>query len=328
MRRREFIALVAGAAVARPLVAQAQATQRKGLPVIGFLHLGSERAIQPGIEAFQSGLTALGYVEGQNIRVIYRFADGKAEHLTELTTELTSSGAPIIVTIGTTAIRAVHQAAPNVPIVSWGSADPVMMGWAQSLARPGGMITGLFLVATTVAKPLELLKELRPQATVFGYLVNAANPGNPHFRRAIEDAAGALGIKVEILEVKQQSELAEAFRRMDSYGSLGVAILGDPLFVSTWPTIIQLARQHRVPTVFDTAAFVQQGGLFALSPNYHSLAKRAAWYVDQILKGTPAGDLPAEQATEYKLFVNLKTAKELGLTIPASLLARADEVIE
>src|SRR5262249_37779130 len=196
---------------------------------------------QQGIEAFQSGMAALGYKESENIRVLYRFADGRAESLSNLAVELVSLGAKIIVTGGTTSIRAIHQAVPNVAIVSLASGDPIMMGWAQTLARPGGMITGLFLFASTVAKPVELLKEGRPRANTSGYLFHAANPGNPHFRRIVDQAARALGIKVEIIEVKEQSELADAFNRMGSLGAEGLAIITDPVLGSNLAAIVELA---------------------------------------------------------------------------------------
>jgi ABC-type uncharacterized transport system substrate-binding protein len=255
--------------------------------------------------------------EPRRLLAQHRFGDrdGSAPITAELRGKpsLTTHGASIIVTASTTAIRAAHRAAPNVAIVSWGSGDPVLMGWAQTLARPAGMITGLFLVASTVAKPLELLKEMRPLATTFGYLFNATNPGNAEFRRIVEEAATRLGIKVDIIEVTELSELAEAFRRMQSYGAQGAAVIPDPLFNSNLPMISRLAREHRIPTVGDGRDFAKHGGLLAQSVNYLVLARRSAWYVDQILKGTPPGELPAEQTTEYKVIVNLKTAKELGL---------------
>jgi len=328
MNRRKFIVFAGGAAAAWPLATSAQGSDQKQVPVVAFLALGSEGALRPYTEAFRSGLATLGYMEGKNIRVLYRFADGNVERFTEMTAEVVSLGASIIVTSSTTAIRAAHRAAPNIAIVSWASGDPILMGWAQTLARPGGMITGLFLVASSVEKPLELLKEMRPLATTFGYLFNATNPGNAEFRRIVEEAAARLGIKVDVIEVKESPELAEAFRRMQSYGAQGVAVMADPLFGSNLPMISRLAREHRIPTVADGRDFAEQGGLLAQTVNYLGLARRSAWYVDQILKGTPAGDLPADQTTEYKLIVNLKTAKELGLTIPPSILTRADEVID
>ena len=266
-------------------------------------------------------------MQDQNIRVLSRFAHGKVERLTEMTTELVSLGAKIIVTSSTTAVRAAHAAAPNIPIVSWASADPVRMGWPQTLARPGGMITGLLLIDSTVVKPLELLKELRPKAITFGYLMNVSNPGNPHFRIEVDNVARVLGIKVEIIELKEQSELADAFIRMGSLGVEGLAVIPDPVLASNAAAIAQLARLRKLPTVGDRA-FLDAGGMLGLSANYRAMAKRSAWFVDRILKGTAPGDVAAEQATEFKLSVNLKTAKQLGITIPATILARADDVIE
>jgi putative ABC transport system substrate-binding protein len=232
----------------------------------------------------------------------------------------------IIVTNSGSSIQAAHNAAPNVPIVSWVGPDPVMMGWVQSLARPGGMITGLFFF-NVVGKRLELLKEVRPQATTFGYLLNAANPAN-QFRRPVDDAARALDIKLESVEVKALSELAEAISRMASLGVGGVVIAPDPVFYSKAPAIAELARAHKLPSVGDDRNFIDAGGLLALSINYPALARSSARFVDQILKGIAPGDLAAEQAKEFKIIVNLKTAKELGIIIPPALLARADEVIE
>ena len=327
MKRREFIALVGGAILPWPRSAGAQSTARKEPPVVGVLELGSE--YRDVIEAFRSGLAALGYVEGQNIRLLYRFADGKAERLSDLTTELVSLGARVIVTAGTTAVQAAHAAAPTVPIVSRASGDPVAMGWAQSLARPGGMITGMSIMGSELlVKRLDLLKQVRPQATAFVALLQAANPGNPIFAKQLEDGAGQLGVKVHVLEVKQLSELAEAFRRMTSLGVDGLLIIEDALFNSNLRVISELALQHRLPTVSGNRELPNTGGLFAYAFEYIAMARRSAWYVDRILKGEAPGDLAIEQPTEFKLIVNLKTAKALGLTIPPTLLALANEVIE
>jgi putative tryptophan/tyrosine transport system substrate-binding protein len=244
-----------------------------------------------------------------------------------LTRELVTLGATIIVTYSSASIQAAHNAAPNVPVISWVGPDPIMMGWAQSLARPGGMITGLFFIGV-FEKRLELLKEVRPQATTFGYLLNASNPANAQSGRAVDDKVRALGLKLDVVEVKEMSELADAISRMASLGVGGVVINPDPVFYSKAASIAELARAHKLPTVGDDRNFVDAGGLFALSINYPAMARSSARFVDQILKGTPPGDLPAEQPTEFKIIVNLKTAKELGITIPAALLARADEVIE
>jgi putative ABC transport system substrate-binding protein len=297
------------------------------MPTIGWLHLGSELSGKIPIEGFRSGLADLGYTDGRNIRVLYRFSDGNVDRFSALAIELVSLGAKVIVTASTTAIRAVHDAAPNVPIVTWGGADPRVMGWAQTLARPGGMITGVFEASSTT-KRLELLKAVRPQATRFGYLMNATNPGNPLFRLDAHDAARILGIKLAIIEVKNQAELAGAFDRMGSLGVEALAVTPDPVFGSNAETIAELGRIHKLPTVLESTRFVLAGGLLALTNDYVYLGRRSASYVDQILKGATPGDLAMEEGKVYRLLVNLKTAKELGISIPPSILARADEVIE
>ena len=199
------------------------------------------------------------------------------------------------------------------------------MGWAQTLARPGGMITGLFEAGSTT-KRLELLKAVRPQATRLGFLMNATNPGNPLWRLEAHDAARILGMKLAIIEVKDQSELADAVDRMGSLGVEALAIIPDPVLSSNAQIIAELARIHKLPTVFDGTLPI--GGLLAFTNDYVYLMRRSASYVDQILKGAAPGDLAMEEGRVYKLLVNLKTAKELGITIPPSVLARADEVIE
>jgi ABC-type uncharacterized transport system substrate-binding protein len=323
MRRRELIAII-GATVAWPMAAHAQ---QRAMPTIGWLSLAREPSDRAGVEAFRSGLADLGYTEGENIRVLYRYADGNVDRIPALTSELVSLGATIIVTYSTTAIRAAHDAAPNVPIVSWVSGNPVAMGWAQTLARPGGMITGVYQQGPT-EKRFELLKEVRPRGTTFGYLMNAANPGNPFWRKEADDAARRLGIKLEIVEVKHQSDIADAIDRMASLGVAGLTYIPDPVLGANSTMIAELALRHKLPSVGDRPSFVEAGGLFVFLENYLAMARRSAWYVDQIIKGVPPGDLAAELARELKLVVNMKTAKELGITIPPSVLVRADEVIE
>jgi putative tryptophan/tyrosine transport system substrate-binding protein len=324
MRRREFITLVGGAAAVWSGRAQAQ---QLAMPTIGWLYLGSEPSVRDEMEAFRSGLAALGYTEGRNIRVLYRYADGNADRLSALTVELVALGAAIIVTTGTTTIRAAHDAAPNVPIVSWSAWDPVAMGWAQTMAKPGGMITGVFQTGSD-GKWFQLLKEVLPQATAFGYLMNATNSGNPVWRRGADYVARTLGINIEIIEVKDQSELPDAIDRMRSLGVAGLVIFNDIVLDSNAATIAKLALTHKLPSVGAGRWFVDAGGLFAYDEGYDAMARRSAWYVDQILKGTAPGDLAAEQTAVYRLFVNLSTAKELGITIPPSVFARADEVVD
>src|SRR5262249_6780448 len=201
------------------------------------------------------------------------------------------------------------------------------MGWAQTLANPGGMITGVFEVIDN-GKLFELLKEVLPHATTFGFLLNGPNPINPITRKGVDYVARTLGINIDIIEVKDPSELADAVGRMRSLGVEGLAVGLDPVFSSNIEMIVELARMHKLPTAYGAARFVLAGGLFAFTNDYAYLARRSASYVDQILKGAAPGDLAAEQGRAYRLLVNLKTAKELGITIPPSVLARADEVIE
>src|SRR5215475_2149749 len=264
MKRRAFITLIAGAAAVWSSRAR---TQQPTVPTIGWLHLGTELSVRRVLEGFRSGLADLGYTEGKNIRVLYRFADWNADRLSALMGELVSLGATIIVTHNTTAIRAAHDAAPNVPIVSWAGPDPVALGLARTLARPGGMITGVFLTGSN--KPFELLKEVRPQATTLGFLMNATNPGNPAFRKGADYAARTLGINLEIIEVKDESELAGAIHRMGSLGIAGLAIIPDPFLGDDHiaATIAKLALTHKLPSVGDDRGFVDAGGLFAFDDN-------------------------------------------------------------
>jgi putative tryptophan/tyrosine transport system substrate-binding protein len=324
MKRREFITLAGAAAAVWSSRAQAQ---QRAMPTIGWLNLGSEPPERFAVEAFRSSLADLGYTEGKNIRVLYRFADGNADRLSALAGELVSLGATIIVTASSAAVRAAHDAAPNVPIVTWAGPSPLLMGWAQTLARPGGMITGVFDAQQHVKK-FELLKEVRPQATTFGFLLMAIHPSVPLTRKSVDYVARTLGISVEIIEVKDQSELADAFHRMKSLGVAGLALTSDPVFSSNARMLVELARTHKLPTVFEGGDFVSAGGLFDFTNDYVYMARRSASYVDQILKGAAPGDLAAEEGKVYKLLVNVRTAKELGITIPPSVLARADEVIE
>jgi putative ABC transport system substrate-binding protein len=324
MRRREFISLLSAAAAGWSSRVQAQ---QQAIPVVGYLGLESERAAQQYSEAYLSGFAALGYVEGKNIRLISRFADGHKDRLAPLTTELVSLGARVIVTTGGAAIEAAHKAAPSVPIVATMGPDPVMMGWARSLAKPGGMITGLF-ANTQSFKVFELLKEVRPQATKFGLFMNANNPATPYMRKYAVDGSRSIGIELEIIELKDLSELPAAFDRLRSQGVEGVSVTTDPVFNSNPALFAELALKHKLPSSGDDRTFAKAGGLFARSADYVKMASRPARFVDEILKGAAPGDLAAELSTDYQLTINLKTARALGVTIPPAVLARATDVIE
>jgi putative tryptophan/tyrosine transport system substrate-binding protein len=324
MRRREFITLLGAAAAEWSSRVQAQ---QQAIPVVGYLYLGSERTVEQYKEAFMSGFAARGYIEGKTFRLLSRFADGHTDRLAPLTTELVSLGARVILTAGGASIEAAHKAAPNVPIVSMIGPDPVMMGWAKSLAKPGGMITGLFFDSQS-PKRFELLKELRPQATRFGLLMNAANPATPYMRKHSVDGVRTIGVELEVIELKELSELAAAFDRLSSLRVEGVAIAADPVFNSNPALFAELALAHKLPSVGDDRSFVKAGGLFTRTANYLAMAPRPARFVDEILKGAAPGDLAVELSMEYELTVNLKTARELGITIPPTVFAAATEVIE
>jgi putative tryptophan/tyrosine transport system substrate-binding protein len=280
MRRREFLVLVSGTAVWS--IAAARAQQSPAIPVIGYLFLGSRRSIRPNIDAFLSGLASHGYIEGKNIRVSYQFADGHTDRLSTLTAELVSLGAKVIVTAGGASIEAAHKAAPSVPIVSLAGPDPVEMGWAKSLAKPGGMITGIFL-NTQAPEKFELLKELRPQATRFGLLMNGNNPATPYLRKHAVDGARTIGIELEVIELKELSDLSAAFDRLRALGLEGVAIIADPIFFSNSAPIAELALAHKLLSVGDDRSFAKAGGLLARSEDYLAIAARTARFVDEIL---------------------------------------------
>jgi len=324
MRRREFITLLGAAAAQWSSRVQAQ---QQAIPVIGYLFLGTQQWNQPFFDAFLSGLAARGYIEGKNIRVLYRFADGHSDRLSPLTTELVSLGARVIVTAGGASIEAAHKAAPSVPIVSLIGPDPVMMGWAKSFAKPGGMITGVFF-NTQAPKRFEVLKAVRPQATRFGLLMNATNPATPYMRKDSVDGARTIGVDLEVIELKELSELAAAFDRLASLGVEGVAIISDPFFNSHPTPFAELALSHKLPSVGDDPSYAKAGGLFSHSGNYLAISPRCARFVDEILKGAAPGDLAVELTVDYEITVNLKTAKELGVTIPPEVLAAATGVIE
>jgi putative tryptophan/tyrosine transport system substrate-binding protein len=303
MRRREFITLLG--ATAAEWASRVQA-QQQTIPVVGYLFLGSQRGYQPFSDAFLSGLASHGYIEGKNIRVLFRFAEGHQDQLALLTTELVSLGARVIVTIGTPSIEAVHKVAPSVPIVSLIGPDPVAMGWAKSLAKPGGMITGTFF-NTQVPKKVELLKELVPQATRFGVLMDGNNPATPFLKKHAVDGARTIGLELEVIELKEVSEFAAAFDRLRSLGVEGVVIGSDPIFFSNPAPSAELALAHKLPSVGDDRSFAKAGGL--CGPRRSS---------SRTYDGGGDGQLT----------VNLKTAKELGITVPPTVLVRATEVIE
>jgi putative ABC transport system substrate-binding protein len=325
MRRREFITLVGGAAAAWPLAARAQ---RPAMPVVGFLSPHASSVAYAG--GLPKGLQELGYAEGRNIRIEYRWAQGRFELLPELAAELVRLDVDVIVASLTEASLVAKKATTTTPIVMAGVADPVAVGLIASLARPGGNITGTSgLAADIVGKQIELLKEVVPGLSRVAVLWNPANSAFQALQLGqVEVAARMAGLQLQLLKARAPNEFEAAFADIVKEGTPALAVLGDPLFNIYAAAVAELALKNRLPTVSAGRAFTGAGILLSYGPSYFDLHKRAAAYVDKILKGAMPADLPVEQPTKFELVINLKTAKALGLEVPPTLLARADEVIE
>ena len=325
MRRREFITLLSGVATAAwPLAARAQ--QPVGLARIGFITLSAGPT--PNTEGFQQGLQQLGYVEGQNLVLIYRFAAGRTERLADFARELIQLKVDVFAIPSTEAIIAVRNINKTIPIVMLAISDPIGSGLVASFARPGGNTTGLTLYSTELAgKRLELLKEVVPRLARVALLVQRDHPPTVTLVEETQVAAKALRIKVQVFEVRPD-EIATAFRAISQAPPDAVIVQQTASFNAYVRQIAELAAGQRLPTIHPTREFVEAGGLIAYGPSLRALGQRAAWYVDRILKGTAPADLPIEQPSKFDLVINLTTVKALGLDVPATLLARADEVIE
>ena len=288
--------------------------------------------MRPYWDAFRAGLRDRGYVEGKSIAIEYRSANDQADRLPTLVAELLGMNVRVIVATGTTSIQAAQAATQNTPIVSAATADPVAMRFAQSLARPGGNVTGLSISAGSAGelnqKRVEILRQAVPQAKLVAFLLHGANPGNPVFVRAVSDAASSLGLRIHAFEVRTVGELEDTFTAIARAKADGLVVIEDPSFTTHAKKIVDLALKHRVPTMAGNRLFVRAGGLMAYGLVYEDLFRRAATFVDRILEGANPADLPIEQPTKFELVINLKTANALGLTIPPSLLLRADQVIE
>jgi putative tryptophan/tyrosine transport system substrate-binding protein len=326
MRRRLLIALAASA-LAVPFVSVAQSQGRTWR--IGMLETVSTELNGANLDAFRKGLLELGYVEGRNLIIEYRSADGRSERFAALATELVGLKVDLIVTRGTPAAVAAKNATRTIPVVMANAGDPVDSGLVTSLARPGGNVTGLSsLTVPLEAKRFGLLRELVPGITRIAALYNMSSPANPPQWKEIETAARSLSIQPQLLDVRRPEDLAPAFDAATRQRADGLIVGQEGLFQANRKLIAELAAKHRLPAIYRSMEFIEAGGLMAYGPSYPDLYRRAATYVDKILKGAKPGDLPVEQPTKFELIINLKTAKALGLTIPQSLLLRADEVIQ
>ena len=325
-RRKLIIALLASS-LGVPLASFGQ--QAAKVARIGFLEASSPSAIAARIEAFRQGLRELGYVEGKNVAIEYRYAEGNFDRLPALAAELVRLNVNVIVTGGPTAIPAAKAATTAIPIVMAFDTDPVGSGFAASLAKPGGNITGLSTLAPELsAKQIELLKEIVPKLARVAVLGTASRPGSAHALREVENAAKALKVQVQFQDVVDPKGIDAAFLAARKGSADAVLVLGSPLFNANRTELTELASKSRYPVIYDRAEFVEAGGLMTYSVSLADLARRAATYVDKILKGAKPGDLPIEQPTKFDLVVNLKTAKALGIKIPNSVLAQATKVIE
>jgi putative ABC transport system substrate-binding protein len=311
------------------LYVPAEAQQPTKIPRIGFL-LPYSPGPDPRVEAFRQGLRELGYVEGQNVTIEYRWADGRFEQFPDLAAELVGLKVDVIVTAVTQASIAAKKATGAIPIVMVAVSDPVGSGLVASLARPGANVTGTSsMTAEVVGKQLELLKETLPKISRVAALWNPANPVFQALQlKETKVAARALGVQLQILEARGPDEIDRAFAAMARERTRALLVLGDPVFTSHRKRIADLAVKHRLPTVSGTREYVEAGGLMAYGPSFHDMYRRAAYYVDRILKGTKPADLPVERPTKFELVINLKTAKQIGLTVPPNMLARADKVIK
>ena len=329
MERRTFLGVIAGGLLAAPLAAEAQPAPRNAR--IGYL--ATNLATTPHLQdAFRQGLRDLGYVEGRNLVIEYRSAEGKSDRLAVLAAELVALNIDVIVAPGTPQALAAKQATRTLPIVFATAADPVGSGLVTSLARPGGNVTGLSILAPAlVGKRLELLTQALPGVSRVAVLWQ---PGG-HDERTDNDilkeagvAARVLGVRLQFVEARGPADFDRAFSDMTRARAGALTVLTGIMFLNERRRLVDLTAKNRLPAVYGGRDFVDAGGLLSYGPNLDDLYRRAATYVDNILKGAKPGDLPVEQPTKFELVINLKTAKALGLTIPPSLLQRADQVIE
>jgi ABC-type uncharacterized transport system substrate-binding protein len=327
MNRREFITLLGGAAVAWPLVARAQ--QAGKVWRIGILDTTSVALNAANFDALRQGLRQHGYIEGQNLVIDYRSADGRVERFPDLAAELVHLKVDLIVTRGTPAVVAVKNATKTIPVVMAASGDPIGAGVVAGLARPGANVTGLSAFVTELqAKRLELLKELVPGINRIAALLNMSSPATPPQWEQTKAAARTLAIEPQLLDVRKPEDLNRAFETAIRQRAEALVVGINALTQANRRPIADLATKHRLPAIYASREFVDAGGLVAFGVNYPDLYRRAATYVDKILKGAKPADLPIEQPTKFEMVINLKTAKALGLDVPPTLLARADKVIE
>jgi putative tryptophan/tyrosine transport system substrate-binding protein len=326
MRRRELMLVLGSAMTAAP----ALRAQQKAMPVIGFLSSLSAGPFAPLVAAFHQGLNETGYVEGQNLAIEYRSAEGRYDRLPALAADLVGRNVDLIVASGgTPSALAAKSATSTIPIVFTAVSDPVGAGLVAGLARPGGNLTGFSVLASELTpKRLELLSELVPQARVIALLVNPTNPLTEPMIPDVQEAARAKGVQLAILKASTESEIDTAFASLVQLQAGAVVVGADGFFDSRREQLVALASRHAIPASYEWREFVEAGGLISYGPSLAAVFRQVGVYAGRILKGAKPADLPVQQPTTFELVVNLRTAEALGLTVPPSILARADEVIE
>jgi putative ABC transport system substrate-binding protein len=326
MRRREFITLLGGAA-GWPLTARAQ---QPAMPVIGVLHTGSPSASsEPLMGAFRQGLSETGYLEGENLAIEYRWAEGHYDRLPALAADLVARKVDLIMANSPPSALAAKSATSTIPIVFRSGADPVGDGLIASLARPGGNLTGVSFIADELtAKRLELLSELVPRAEVIALLMNPNNATAERVIRDVQESARAKGLQLHVLKASSESEIDTAFASLVQLHAGALVVGADPFLSSRRDRIVTLASRHAVPSIYAWREFAASGGLISYGPSLTAAFRLAGHYAGKVLKGAKPADLPVQQPTKYELVINVKTAKALGITVPPALLVRADEIIE
>jgi putative ABC transport system substrate-binding protein len=326
MRRRDFIIFLGGATVVWPHVARAQPTGK--LPKIGFLGAATPAIASQWVNAFVKRLAELGWIDGRTVTIEYRWAEARTERYTEIATEFVNLKVDVIVTWASAPVLAAKQSTALIPIVFAAQMDPVGAGVVASLGRPGGNVTGMSLQQTdTAGKRLELLREVVPNLGRLAIMANAGAPGAVLEMREVDATAHAHRLEAITREIRQVEDIASAIDALKGRAD-ALYVATDPLVFNNRVRINALAQDARLPTIFGAREYVDAGGLLSYGPNWTDLFRRAAEQVDKILRGAKPADIPVEQPTKFDLVINLKTAKALGLTVPPSVLARADEVIE
>jgi putative tryptophan/tyrosine transport system substrate-binding protein len=328
MKRRQFIMLLGSATAAWPFAARAQQAR---MPVLGFVSFAQREATLQAswYQAFHDGLRELGWMQGSNVLIEYRFADNDPGRLTALTHELVRLKPDAIFVPTRPALPTVKEITTTIPIVFVSLGDPIAEGWVATLARPGANLTGVAGLSPDLAgKRLELLRELVPSLAKVAVLWNPANRAEEVAVKATETAAQSLGMSVAVEHAGNPTEFDRVFSAIARSGAKAVVVLPDPMFLANRQQLVELTNRSRLPAIYMETGFVAVGGLISYGPNFTELFRRAAAYVDKILKGAKPGDLPVEQPTKFELSINLKAAAAIGVTVPTSILLRADEVIE